>query len=132
MNYYFVMLNFSCESLRAFYFYVKQFCVLIAVNQWRCTGVFLCAPVIICQMYVTDCTGVFCMLPVIICQMYVTDCTGVSLCAPVIICQVCVCDQLHRCVLCVRLCLGETQTRQVSTSYSTLICGTSLNTTHTL
>ena len=31
-----VMLNFSCESLHAFYFYVKQFCVLITVNQWHC------------------------------------------------------------------------------------------------
>ena len=30
-----MMLNFSCESLHAFYFYVKQFCVLITVNQWR-------------------------------------------------------------------------------------------------
>ena len=30
------MLNFSCMSLHAFYFYVKQFCVLITVNQWRC------------------------------------------------------------------------------------------------
>ena len=27
---------FSCESLHAFYFYVKQVCVLITVNQWRC------------------------------------------------------------------------------------------------
>jgi len=26
----------TCESLHAFYFYVKQFCVLIKVNQWRC------------------------------------------------------------------------------------------------
>jgi len=34
MNY--VMLNFSCESLHAFHFYVKQFCVLITVNQWHC------------------------------------------------------------------------------------------------
>ena len=26
----------TCESLYAFYFYVKQFCMLIKVNQWRC------------------------------------------------------------------------------------------------
>ena len=30
------MLNFSCKSLHAFYFCVKQFCVLITVNQWHC------------------------------------------------------------------------------------------------
>jgi len=29
MNYYCVMLTFSCELLHAFYFYVKHFCVLI-------------------------------------------------------------------------------------------------------
>jgi len=26
----------TCESLHAFYFYVKQFCMLIKVKQWRC------------------------------------------------------------------------------------------------
>ena len=30
------MLNISCESLHAFYCYVKQFCVLITVIQWCC------------------------------------------------------------------------------------------------
>ena len=31
-----VMLNFSCESLHAVYFYVKQIYVLITVNMWHC------------------------------------------------------------------------------------------------
>ena len=30
------MLNFCSESLHAFYFYAKQFSVLITVNQWHC------------------------------------------------------------------------------------------------
>ena len=32
----YVSSQLTCESLHAFCFYVKQFCVLIKVNQWRC------------------------------------------------------------------------------------------------